>query len=171
MAILRSARSRCLVCAFAVGFASWVSSASAATQSFSYPTISLPGTGNPTFYVSFVLPRDYQNEGTVTIVLYLSTAAGPCTARLVPVQLVRKRLGEPIVNSLDGTSTASFTVGFSGSAVRSKSFMVDRGFVMDGQRRGDALTLQITREAGDPTDTCDGPVFVQAIDIRYPGPE
>ena len=168
-----------------LGSALWASAASAAPKSFSFPpqaavgfdgasvgsTVVLPGAGDPDFFISFVIPQDYQADRELKVVLYLSNTSVSCTARLVATQLVRRRLNAPAANSTSGLNGGAPTVDFSSSgAIVGKGFRLSPGSAMPGQRRGDSITLQFERQADDPTDTCAGNVFVHAIDVRYPTP-
>jgi hypothetical protein len=181
----RGARSGVAICALTAALTLWASAATAVTKSFDIPlesvtvgvgfkaasSIALPATANSTAFFGFVLPRDYELNGPVNIVLYLQTSAAPCTVRLVPIQLVRRRVGAAIANSLSGVQATSPTIDFTqDTMVVAKVFTVGPGDVMRDQRRGDAIGFQVRREPGDATDTCDGIVFVHAIDIRYPSP-
>jgi hypothetical protein len=155
----------------------------AATRSFDYPpqaatvgngsnaslNINLPNSGNPFFFITFVLPRDYDPDRTVSIVLYLQSPVAPCTTRIIPAQLIRKRVGAPLINDITGLSGGP-TFGLQAGLVAGATFKLKPGGPLAGQRPGDAFTVQFTREADSSTDTCNGPVFVQAIDIRYPIP-
>ncbi len=174
-----------LLSAFTVGLALWASPVSAASNSFSFPTgaatpaggarlgsgatVILPASGNPSFFFNFVLPPDYKKNGAVKIVLYLSTGSA-CTARIVPVQMVRRRPGQQGVNSLVGLAGGDPIVDFPLNTVVSKVLTLKKGTALPGQRAGDAITLQVRREADEAGDNCPGVVFVQAIDIRYPVP-
>jgi hypothetical protein len=159
--------------------------ASAETASVSYPpqavtptgattltgAIFLPGTGTNGFLMNFILPRNYARNRKVQIVLYLTSgAAKPCTARLVPSQLVRRRIGLNSVNDFSGFGPAdgSPTVAFADNTVVAKIFNLKPGLGFPGQLRGDLIALGLARHADDVTDTCAGTVFVQGIDIRYP---
>jgi hypothetical protein len=155
--------------------------ASAASQSFSVPiqavtlasgatigtSLNLPATGSPSFFINFVLPRDYAKDSPITVVLYLSSASA-CTTRIVAPQLVRRRIGKLAANELAGLDDGSPTIAIPSGIVASKVVTIAPGDILAGQRPGDAVLLQFRREADDAGDTCDGAVFIQAIDIRYP---
>lgn len=167
------------VCAAAAGLALSVNSTVAETASFSIPTQGawVPGDtnryeisldGGRWFVFSFVLPRDYQARGKVRIVLHLSSPT-VCRASLVPRNLVRTRIGVPILDSLTGLrpQDGSATVDFpSANVVVAKVFTVQNNPAFGGQRRGDGLTVGIGRVLGE-VDACER-VLVHAIEIRYP---
>src|SRR5262249_44362818 len=100
----------------------------------------------------------------------LETVVGPCTTRIIPAQLLRKRVGAPLANDISGLSGGpTFALG-ANAVVTGARFRLKPGGPPAGQRPGDSFDGQFTREAEDPTDTCNGSVFLQAIDIRYPVP-
>jgi hypothetical protein len=171
------------LCAFVACLFLWAQPASAQQKSFSYPppaaalaggatvgtTISLPNAGSPSFLINFVLPLEYKNNVQVRIVLQLSSVA-TCKVRLLPKQLVRKRIGSPITNNLTGLSGGNPLVDLPVLTIAGKVFTLDPGGPLAGQKRGDSFAVEFVREADHPSDTCNGPVFVQAIDIRYAVP-
>jgi hypothetical protein len=181
----RSGSTRFSVCAFTACLAFWADPASALQKSFSFPpqaayvfggaqlngdSLLLPNAGSPTFLITFALPLDYQNNGQVRIVVYLS-GGSTCKVRLIPQSLRRKRIGSPITSNLTGLSGGNPLVDLSSFDIAAgKVFTLDPGGPLAGQKRGDAFTVQFTRQADDPTDTCNGTVSVQAIDIRYAVP-
>jgi hypothetical protein len=189
MSILATARSWFRICALTVGLALWGSPALAATRSISSPIttvlpfgeaemltsiLRLPPTGTPGFNMLFVLPFDYVKNGTVQIVLYLSAAGGgfPCTVRIAPLQLERKRIGLLPVNNLSGLSAANgtLTVDVPDGAILGKTFNLKPGSEFPDQRKGDTFMVGFRREPRNPTDTCPGNSFVHAVDVRYPVP-
>jgi hypothetical protein len=129
--------------------------------------IELPDGTTTTLFFNFVLPRDYAQNQPVRIVLYLSSSAAPCTVRLVPEQLLRFRLGAPVVKNASGLSVRSPTVNLDNN-LRAQILTLAPGTVLSGQRVGDAFTVSVQRQATDPSDTCAGSVFVEAVDVRYP---
>lgn len=185
MPILGIATFRSLGFAVAAGLTLWASPALAATASINYPytavsprgvgttvglAVLLPASGTSGFALNFVLPRDYRNNGTVQIVLQLSSANFVCAAQLVPVQVQRRRPGLTATFSVAGLAAldGSPTVNFLSNAVVEKIFTVKPAAGFPGQRRGDSLTVQLNREADAAADTCAGIVSLHAIDIRYP---
>lgn len=156
--------------------------AKAAENSFSIPTqattpqagatggvaIGLPPAGVPTFFMNFVLPRDYAKNQKISVVLYLSSAVSPCIVRIVTPQIVRYRRNEPAAFDLAGLDDGNPNIKIGEDLIAQKVITIGPGDQLNGQRAGDALALQFRRQADDPADTCDGAVFVQAIDIRYP---
>lgn len=156
--------------------------AQAAENSFSFPpqaaavqggatsqiTINLPATGTPDFFINFVLPRDYAKNGKVSVILYLSSAASPCITRIVTPQLNRYRRGAPAAFDLAGLDDGNPNIKIGEDLIAQKVITIEPGDQLNGQRPGDAFTVQFRRQANDPSDTCDAFVFVQAIDIRYP---
>jgi hypothetical protein len=182
MSILKEMLSRFRLGAVAAVVALSASPASAAEGSFSFPpqaafvsgsgakasvNVNLPASGTSGFFVDFVLPPDYVANGRVRIVLYITDAVGGCTARLVAHQLVRRRAGAPSVNSLSGLSEGNPTVALAGFTVVPKVIALQPGAQPVGQLPGDAIVLEVIRQADDMADTCDR-IFIQAIDIRYP---
>jgi hypothetical protein len=127
----------------------------------------LPDGSARRFSMNFVLPLAYRNNGEVRIILYLRSPEAPCKVRLVPVQLVRKRIGSPIVDNLTGLSGGGPLVDLPANVLVAKTFILKAGGPLAGQMPGDAFTVRIERQANDPTDTCNGNVFVEATDIRY----
>jgi hypothetical protein len=127
----------------------------------------------PAFMMTFVLPLDYSTNGKVRVALYLTTSATtPCNMVFVPQQLVRWRPGLAYLSGLTGIAPADGgnLVTFSESnAVVQKVFAITRNPAFPGgQRPGDALSVNLQREPDHPSDTCNGPIYVQAINIRYP---
>lgn len=177
-------------CALAAGLAFAAhTTAGAETVSFGYPPravspfgatsvsaqITLPNTdpGFHGFYLNLVMPQNYKVNGKVWIYVYLTTAvAKPCNALLEPLLLSRWRPGvAPLTNSVglaaaDGSRFVAFP---NNNKVMRKVFTIvhDPAFP-GGQRPGDALWVGLSREGGDPSDTCNGNIQVPAIDIRYP---
>ena len=174
-----------MLCAAGVVLSLCSQPAAAATRSFFYPLgaagvasgaqggssgILLPPTGNPAFQVNFGLPVDYQANGAVNVVLYLVTAGFPCNARIVPTSLRRTRLGSVQVDGLSGVNGGTPLRSFQSLAVVRKLITLQAGTGLAGQRAGDVLDLQVTRQADDATDTCGTNVFVEAVEIQYPVP-
>jgi hypothetical protein len=170
------------LCALAGCAALFATPALAAFGSFSFPpsavvqgggsfgpgATALPNVGAPTILFNFVLPRDYDRDAPVRIVLYLTaeSVAGTCGARIIPSLLVRMREGRPLVNGLGGLAGGAL-VTFAGGDVVEKVFTLNPGGAMPGQRPGDAIEVQFRREAFDASDTCPDDIIVRAIDIRY----
>ena len=133
-------------------------------------SITLPNSGDPEFFITFVLPRDYVNNTEVKIYFYLSQGgASACQIRFQPQQMVRKRVGSATVNALTGLSSGDNLASFSAtpSVIVQKIFTLVAGATPTGQLRGDAFSIAFRRVSGDANDTCSGNAFVQAIDIRY----
>ena len=159
----------------------WAQPASAQQGSFSYPpqaasvegnavighTVALPNVGTPSFFINFVLPRDYKNNGDVRIVLYLSTPGTPCQVRLAADQLLRKRIGSALVNNITGLTGGNPVVNMAAGVLGGKAFALRPGGPLAGQRRGDGFTVEFTRFADHASDTCPSFLHVQGIDIRY----
>ena len=121
------------------------------------------------FSLNFVLPRDYDNDAEVLIVLYLASGSPPCAIRLVPAELTRRRGRAPVGNSNTfGLSAGNQFVNFpeSGNTVLKTLRLAPGGEVLD-QKRGDAIMLRLARDSEHAMDTCIG-ATVTAIDIRYP---
>jgi hypothetical protein len=131
--------------------------------------IELPDGATTTLFVNFVLPRDYVHNQPVKILLYLSSSAAPCTVLLAPEQLLRFRVGAPAVKNPSGLSVRSPTVNLDAN-IGAQILTLAPGTVLSGQRTGDAFTVSVQRPASDPSDTCAGSVFVEAVDVRYPTP-
>lgn len=156
--------------------------AKAAENSFSIPTqattaqgganggvaIGLPPAGTPSFFMNFVLPRDYAKNEKISIVLFLSSAVAPCIVRIVTPQIVRYRRNAPPGFDLAGLDEGNPNIKIGDDLIVQKIITIGPGDQLNGQRAGDAFSVQFRREADDPIDTCNGNVFVQAIDIRYP---
>ena len=163
--------------------AALASPALAAERSFAIPTpaivvggigagstaVELPDGTITTLFFNFVLPRDYAQNQPVKIVLYLSSPAAPCIVRLVPEQLLRFRLGAPAVKNPSGLTVRSPAVNLDAN-IRAQILTLAPGTGLSGQRVGDAFTVSVQRPAADPSDTCAGSVFVEALDVRYPIP-
>ena len=128
--------------------------------------IVLPSSNTTTFAFDFVLPRDYVNDTEVTVVLNLSADNSPCTLRLAGDTMVRRRSPRAVVLGLAGLTAPNPNVDFPSANVLLRQFTINPGGAMPGQRRGDAITLQLRREGNDAADTC-GSVFVGTIDVRY----
>jgi hypothetical protein len=187
-----------IVASVAAGLVLLASPSLAGTRSFSFPInaatpsggatlsgprVRLPHTGTSGFTIDFVLPADYQANGNVQVVLYLdselvlasksSRAAPPCTARLVPALLERRRLGKTGVSDFAGlvpkNDSSQVTIPDLATTVP-KAFLLKRTGNYRSQRPGDAMKVGIRREADDVQDDCDVTLFVAAIDIRYPVP-
>lgn len=131
-------------------------------------TLSLPPAGTPSFFMTFVLPRDYTPNGGLTVALQLQTRSSTaCQVRLIVPQMVRRRVGAPLVNSLSGLNAGSPTVNIPSGIVAGKSVSVQQGVGLAGQQAGDSITLQFQRQGEDPSDDCPEFLFVHAIEVRY----
>jgi hypothetical protein len=157
--------------------------AKAAENSFSIPpkatelqagatagtAINLPPVGVPSFFITFVLPRDYAKNQKFSVVLYLSGGNNPsCIVRIVTPQLNRMRRNEPISFDEVGLDEGNPNIKLTEDILGQKVVTVAPGEQLNGQRPGDAIRMQVRREGDDPIDTCNQAVFVQAIDVRYP---
>ena len=162
-------------------FSSWSAPATAQPNaSFSIPVaatilggatlvigaIALPASNTTTFAFDFVLPRDYVNDTEVLVVLNLSADDSPCTLRLVADTMGRRRAPRPVILGLAGLTAPNPNVDFPSANVLLRQFSINPGGAMPGQRRGDAITLQLRREGNNAADDC-GSVFVGTIDVRY----
>jgi hypothetical protein len=174
-----------LTCAVSLALA--LSPASADTTSFTFPTlatqsagtagtiisaqgISLPETGTPAFGMTFVLPRDYLNNGKVRIAMQLVSNNTPCTARFEPTFLSRIRAGRPYLGGSAGLTAAngSPTIFFPNQNIVAKVFSLVPDPAFPGQRGGDAFFVRFRRDADHVTDNCSGSLFVYSIEITYP---
>lgn len=171
-------------CLLALGSALTFSAmpAEAAENSFSIPTqattpqaganggvaITLPPAGTPRFFMNFVLPKDYAKNEKISVVLYLSSPASACIVRIVTPQIVRFRRNSPAGFDLAGLDEGNPNIKIGEDLIAQKVITIGPGDQLNGQRAGDAFSVEFRREADDNLDTCNGNVFVQAIDIRYP---
>ena len=156
---------------------------SASAGSFSYPPRAAFPTGSATaadsiflgtssnggFIMNFVLPQDYETNGKVQIVLYGQVnAPGNCNMRLVPTDMVRRRLGALGAGGLNGLTAADGSANFflPNAGVFAKVFNLKVGDLV-GQRRGDGFAITFERQPAHADDTCSFGSIVN-IDIRYP---
>jgi hypothetical protein len=121
------------------------------------------------FFINFVLPNDYKENGTVKIALYLQNSGTPtCRVPIAATRLIRKRIGAPVADNLAGLSSGPFATLPLGN-VAAKLFDLAPGGPMPGQMPGDAFVVQFTRH-NEPVRQCVGHVILHAIEIRYETP-
>jgi hypothetical protein len=158
----------------------WSPLASAQVASFSIPlhatledggfppglTAGFAPTGNRDLSFTFDLPRDYVNNTAVSIVLLVSSNSGPCSARLIPHRMMRRRGGTPVLDTLDGVDGGNAVFNIPELMDINKTFKIAPSGALADLKRGDSIMLQIRRTADDPADNCVG-VFVGGIDVRY----
>jgi len=131
-------------------------------------TIMLEQTGVSIFRIDFVIPRDYKENSKVTVIFHmLATNNTPCVAQFNRNAAVRSRVGEVLVSSVDGiTMKGGATVAFAeDNLVRRKVLEIKPGG-LPGQKPGDAVALEMARNAGAPVDDC-ARIHVSGIELRY----
>lgn len=123
---------------------------------------------NPAFYFDFVIPRGYKPNGEIRIVLYVTSPAAPCYAKIRPVQLIRSRVSEVPVDDQAGFGMDGVTLLAADGRVAGQAYLLRPDGPMVGQRPSDGITVGFARQPNHRGDTCNGSVFVRHIDVRYP---
>lgn len=134
----------------------------------------LPATGTPSASFTFVVPRDYVRNSTISLVLYLHAVPESCTFVLVPTTVVHRRPGEPVDGETsvlapkDGSNVVAAPA--SNSVPFTKTYALTPGGPLKGIRKGDQFLIALSRNNDDPDDGCNGLVVVEAVDVRYSTP-
>jgi hypothetical protein len=167
----------------------WAGTAAAGTASFSIAggamtgdtgaTVSsggviLPNVSGPRVFFTFVLPRNYVSNTSITIIAYMHSVDADCTFVLLTDTVVQRRPGIEV----DGTKTVfvpnnGSTVVTASSSVTipfKKSFSLNPGGTIATMRKGDQFMIGLVRDASDVEDTCTGDVYFEAVDLRYTTP-
>jgi hypothetical protein len=147
-----------------------------ADGSFGNSGIILPATGQSSFAVGFVLPRDYQPDTPVRIRLIWHTPAVDCQIPLRTNFVDRTRRNHPpssgnAAGGLEpaGGSDALITSSLANEG-HTKTYLLtaDQGFAE--QLRGDAVALGFFRRPTELADTCDDDLIIAGIEIIYATP-
>ena len=123
---------------------------------------------NPSFYFDFVIPRGYQTNGEIRVVLYVDSPASPCYAMIKATQLIRSRVSEPPVDDLAGFMQSGVVLLAADGRIAGKIYPLTPDGPMADQRPSDGIAVRFARQPNHRSDTCDGPVFVRHIEVRYP---
>jgi hypothetical protein len=128
----------------------------------------LPKAGAPAFVINFVLPRDYDPDIDVKIVIQMIVKGSDCDVRFRALDMFRFRPGVAFAHGLAGLSTTAATVHFPpDGVVAQKVFTLAPGGLLSGQKAGDGYFVQFQRLANNAADTCTGSIGISGIDIRF----
>lgn len=144
-----------------------------AVGSFGNSGIILPGTGQSSFALGFVLPRDYRQDTPVRIRLSWRTPDIDCTIVLLPNFVDRTRTNHP---PSSGSASGGLEPGNGSNALVTSSLAneghakryvltANQGFAQ--QLRGDAVVVGFFRRPTEPDDTCDDDLIISGIDVIY----
>jgi hypothetical protein len=150
--------------------------ATAATGSFGFGGVSLPGGSQSDFGFAFVIPNDYVANTPIKIRVSFHTASTGCNIALLPNFVDRTRVGHaPATGSASGgldpaNGSLLITVPAAANEGARKAFQLtaSQGFV--DQLPGDAILLGFFRRPGSFGDTCPNDVKITGVDIRYETP-
>jgi hypothetical protein len=145
------------------------------TSNFTSDGLRLPDSDDTITGFHVTLPPDYKKNTPIYVRYYLHHSS-PCNALLKVYFINRKRpgrlpFGDKTFASFVNGGIVTFPANPTGRTVN-KSLKIsppnDPSFA--GQKPGDALFVQISRAGTDAADTCNGYIFVDAIEVRYRTP-
>jgi len=134
----------------------------------------LPATGLPQAVFTFVLPRDYVKNTSITIVAYFHSIGTNCTFVLEPALVVHRRPGVEVDGTTSVLAPKNGSPVVNATAAPSipgqKPFLLSPGGTIPTIKRGDQFLIGLARVASDIEDTCTGIVVLEAVEVRYTTP-
>lgn len=137
------------------------------------PYVVLPNSGFPLTIVNFTVPPDFATGNDIVARILWSTSMAPCFYVL----------GADLVGYGPDHSAALYNVYWPGSATPSDEDIIEVDTAYETHELiitfrphasfptfpGDAMTLVLTRDAGDVNDTCTSDILLRSISLTYQG--